>query len=176
MGASDEKTGHIIHLPLKQGGWSLPMAQGSGETAGRRITGARVVAFLAALLFAFAAWLPWLVVTYHFDQQAQSFPVDGGTLAQALPILFGDSSRLARPSSDVFIRLMAIIGGVWAGVSGAGVLLAPLLWLRPHTRAARIALMLYGLWLLLGTIFALALTKVIFFPPAVLVERAPSAP
>ncbi|MGZ3663524.1 MAG: hypothetical protein ACXVDA_03435 [Ktedonobacterales bacterium] len=164
MNASGEKTARIIRLPLKQGEWLLPTTQGDGTTAERRIVGARIAAFLAALVFGFAAWLPWLVITYHFGQSAQSITVDGGTLAQAAPFFVSDSYRLARTTPNT-LHLMAIFGGVWAALSAAGVLLAPLLWLRPHTRSVRFALTSYGAWLLLAAAYTLAMAKVIFFPP-----------
>lgn len=176
MGMSGEKTARIIRLPLNQDERPLLLTQGQGEMAERRIVGARIAAFLAALVFAFAAWLPWLAITYSFGQQAQTSFVDGGTLAQAQPFFFTDSARLSPVPSDSILRLMLIFGKIWSVVSAAGVLLAPLLWLRPHTLGSRIALLLYGVWLLLATAIALAMAKVIFFPPAALIEGAPTRP
>lgn len=166
MSTSGEKTARILRLPLNQDEGPLPPARRNGEeTAVRRVIGARVVAFLAALLFAFAAWLPWLAVTYHFGQDAQTHTVDGGMLAQVMPILLSSPTIVARgPSREIFL-LATICGGVWAGVSGAGTLLAPLLWLRPRPRASRLALSLYSVWLVLATVFTLALARMIFFPP-----------
>ncbi len=167
MSVSGEKIARIIRLPLNRGERSLPPAQGDNETATRRVFGARVAAFLAALLFAFVAWAPWLAITYHYGENVQTFTIDGGTLAQQLVFFLGDSTRLARTASSTFIRIMAIAGSAWSGVSAAGVLLAPLLWLRPHTRAVRLALAAYGLWLVLATAFTVAMAKPIFFPPAI---------
>jgi hypothetical protein len=168
VSVSDEKTARIIRLPLKQSEWPLPPAQGDGATAERRIVGARIVAFLAALVFGFAAWLPWLAITYQqFGQPAQPITVDGGTLAQVAPLFLGNSGRPVPAQSDFVIRIMAIFGGVWGGVCAAGVLLAPLFWLRPHSRSARIVLMLYGAWLLLAAAYALAIAIFIFFLAAI---------
>lgn len=164
MNASGEKTARIIRLPLKQGEWLLPPALGDGATPEWRTIGARLAAFLAALVFGFAAWLPWLTLTYHFDPPAQPITIDGGTLAQVAPFFFIDSSRLARMTPNT-LHFMAIFGGVWAALSVAGVLLSPLLWLRPHTRSVRFALTSYGAWLLLAAAYTLAMAKVIFFPP-----------
>ncbi len=162
VSASGEKIARIIRLPLNRGERSLPPAPGSNKTASRRVIGARVAAFLAALLFAFAAWAPWLAVTYHFSDIPQTFTVDGGTLAQTF--FFRSSTRPA-PMSPNMLTFMAIFGGGWSGVSAAGVLLAPLLWLRPHTRAVRLALAAYGLWLVLAAMYTLTMSKLVFFPP-----------
>ena len=164
---SGDKIARIIRLPLSQGESSRQQTPGGDETEGRRVSGARVVALLAALLFAFAAWAPWLAITYHFGQDALTHTIDGGTLVQALPILFFRYATRPAPMTLTMFRLMAIFGGAWAGVSAAGVLLAPLLWLRPRTRAVRLALAGYSLWVALAATFALAMAKIIFFPPAI---------
>lgn len=167
MSASGEKTARILQLPLKREPRTLQSDPANDDTIGRVYLGARVVAFLAALLFAFAAWAPWLAITYHFRENTQTFTVDAGTLTQALPVYLLRYSTRPAPVTTNMLYLMALFGGAWAGVSAAGVLLAPLLWLRPHTRAVRLALAAYGLWLVLAAVYTLTLAKLVFFPPTI---------
>lgn len=167
MSASGEKTARILQLPLKREPHTLQSDPANDDTIGRVYLGARAVAFLAALLFAFAAWAPWLAITYHFRENTQTFTVDAGTLTQALPVYLLRYSTRPAPTTSNMLCLMAIFGGAWAGVSAAGVLLTPLLWLRPHTRAVRLTLAAYGLWLVLAAVYTLTLAKFAYFPPSI---------
>ena len=164
MSASGEKTMRGIRLLLNRSARPPLPPQGNGVASLRSLSGVRAVAFLAALLFALAAWLPWLTITYSFSPQAQPFAVDGGSLMQALPYLLTDPVRPARNSPDTLTRLLEIMRIVWSAVSAVGVLIAPFLWRRLRARSTRLAFTLYGLWLLVTAGFTLAGARVVFFP------------
>ena len=124
---------------------------------------ARLLAFAAAALFFVAAWVPWLVGAYCSGGvycptgggQAAYAYVDGSfilpLLARRLLNLPADSAL--RPS---FVILNAAVSVLWATLTGLGIVLAPLLWRRSDSRAARRATHAYGIWLALASLLGVA--------------------
>jgi hypothetical protein len=118
---------------------------------------ARLLAFAAAALFFVAAWFPWLVGVYSSDGggQAEYVYVDGSFILPLLArrLLNLSAASVARPS---FVILNAAVSVLWVALTGLGIVLAPLLWRRAGSRAARWATHAYGIWLALASLLGAA--------------------
>lgn len=111
---------------------------------------ARLLAFAAAALFFVASWVPWLVVySSNGGGQAAYVYVDGSFILPLLArrLLNLSAASAARPS---FVILNAAVSVLWVALTGLGIVLAPLLWRRAGSRAARWATRAYGIWLALA--------------------------
>jgi hypothetical protein len=114
---------------------------------------ARVLATAGAALFVYAAFQPWLVITYPFSDSAgldsTSAPVTGDQLDYTLPALISSAPRIVR----------AMMLFMWPGLIACGVLLAPLLWMRLSRRGTRLVWWAMLAWLvcaLAGSMAAIA--------------------
>ncbi len=102
----------------------------------------RLLATVGALVFAYAAWLPWAIVVTNIGDRA-TFPllVDPNNAIIAEYFKIGDIT----PSPFVV-----------AAFSMLGLLLAPLLWRQADSLLGAIATHTFGLWLIFATVFVVA--------------------
>ncbi|HEX5439543.1 MAG TPA: hypothetical protein VFW76_01560 [Ktedonobacterales bacterium] len=102
----------------------------------------RLLATVGALVFAYAAWLPWAIVSTNIGDRA------------TLPLLVDPNSA--------FIAGYFKIGDITpspfvvAAFSMLGLLLAPLLWRPADSLLGAIATHAFGLWLIFATVFVIA--------------------
>src|SRR5690348_16698002 len=119
-----------------------PSAASKSERAssGRLV---RLLATVGALVFAYAAWLPWAIVAGSPSGNANAAPVlldPNGAIANGYFTL-GDIT----PTPFVI-----------AAFSVLGLLLAPLLWRPADSLLGAIATHTFGLWLIFVTVFVIA--------------------
>lgn len=127
-GASIVAQAEPVPRPARTSGWAF----------------SRLLVTLGAVLFAYAVWIPWEIVT---------FSVPSGTNAPSVGVAvsFGvaTSLRLATvtdQSTAIFLTsLFAVLG----------ILLAPLLWRRSDSLLGAIATHLLGIWLLFATVLTI---------------------
>ena len=125
-----------------------PMAATKGERAssGRLV---RLLATVGALVFAYAAWLPWAYVV----------SINGNKVITSL--LHNPRSTFIDPNG-AFTSGLFKIGGIVpspfavAAFSVLGLLLAPLLWRPANSLLGAIATHTFGLWLIFATVFVVA--------------------
>jgi hypothetical protein len=119
----------------------------------------RLLAACASLLVGFAVWSPWLVATLQPapDAPSRSFNLDiTSGIPLALTLISGTGAGPGAPIA-MYPRATFVINATLVVVSALGILLAPLLWQRGRTRAMRLALIAYGLWLAAVAIVPLGL-------------------
>jgi hypothetical protein len=119
----------------------------------------RLLAACASLVVSFAVWSPWLVATLQPapDAPSRSFYLDAtGGIPLALMLISGPGTNPGAPIS-MYPRATFVINVALIVVSALGILLAPLLWQRTRTRALRLALIAYGLWLVTAAVVPLGL-------------------
>jgi hypothetical protein len=104
----------------------------------------RLLATLGAILFAYAAWIPWELVTFRPDAGGQA-----PSLQVAVSLSAATTYRLATitdAQAAVFLTSLLTV---------LGILLAPLLWRRSDSLLGAIATHLLGIWLLFVTVLAI---------------------
>ncbi len=121
------------------------VANPSSASKGERASSGRLVRLLAtvgALVFAYAAWLPWAIVVTNIGDRA-TFPllVDPNIAIIERFFNFG----------DIIPSPFAV-----AAFSMLGLLLAPLLWRPADSLLGAIATHTFGLWLIFATVFVVA--------------------
>lgn len=136
---------------------TTPMAANPAEASGTiRATSGRLVRLLAtvgALVFAYAAWLPWAIITTAWGDRVNAPTFIDPNIAFPLRyVKLGDYT----PTQFVV-----------AAFSVLGLLLAPLLWRSADSLLGAIATHIFGLWLIFATIV------VIIFGISPLVSGAP---
>jgi hypothetical protein len=118
-----------------------PMAVSKGERAssGRLV---RLLATVGALVFAYAAWLPWAILVTNLGDRAVA-------------------PRLVDPDiafTTGLVQLGSFAPNAFevAAFSMLGLLLAPLLWRPADSLLGAIATHTFGLWLIFATVFVVA--------------------
>ncbi len=102
----------------------------------------RLLATLGALVFAYAAWLPWAVVTTTVSGKVQ------------LPVLIDPNAAFVAH----LVKLGSFSPTPWvvSAFSMLGLLLVPLLWRPADSLLGAIASHVLGLWLVFATVFVVA--------------------
>jgi len=104
----------------------------------------RLLVTLGALLFAYAVWVPWEIVTFSVPSSSNAPSVQLAVSLSVATIL-----RLAtvtdQPTAIFLTSLLAVLG----------ILLAPLLWRRSDSLLGAIATHALGLWLLFATVLTI---------------------
>lgn len=146
---------------------TAPMVANPAEASKTwRVSSGRLVRLLAtvgALVFAYAAWLPWAIITTALGDRVN-------------PPAFIDPN-VAFTSGYVKLGDYTPTQFVVAAFSVLGLLLAPLLWRSADSLLGAIATHIFGLWLIFATVVVIAfgISPLVSGAPQPLLTRAPLA-
>jgi hypothetical protein len=102
----------------------------------------RLLVTLGALLFAYAVWVPWELVTFG-TPSTTSAPSAQVAVSFSVATIMRLATVTDQPTAIFLVSLFAVLG----------ILLAPLLWRRSDSLLGAIATHLLGIWLLFATVF-----------------------
>jgi hypothetical protein len=102
----------------------------------------RLLATIGALVFAYAAWLPWAIIVFNLGNRVTT------------PTLIDPNGAIA--NGYFTIGDITPTPFVVAAFSVLGLLLAPLLWRPADSLVGAIATHIFGLWLVFATVFVVA--------------------
>ncbi len=104
----------------------------------------RLLVTLGALLFAYAVWVPWELVTFGTPSTTNA-PSAQVAVSFSVATILRLATVTDQPTAIFLVSLFAVLG----------ILLAPLLWRRSDSLLGAIATHLLGIWLLFATVFTL---------------------
>lgn len=152
--------------------WTVePMRPGragpSWLTARRRWLLPRALAVAGALLFAFAAWAPWVTLTISISTSPDTIQVQQYGLDSSQGIFMLALRLLHRDVTFDYAATLQRYLYAWGGVTSLGVLLAPLLWQPLTWRGRRAPLLALLIWLGAATVgtLGIAATLLSYAPP-----------
>lgn len=161
----DSSTSGELTVESLRPGRRVSVEQARGPQRPNRLD-PRVLAFAAAILFAFAAWAPWVAGTFAYTFQGGQrstfdFSLDSSYGLMLLLMRLRQGAQYVDLTTATQRYLF-----VWGGVTSIGVLLAPLLWQRATQQGRRLALAAFVAWLAAATLatLVLALTLLPFTP------------